>query len=204
MARPAVSILAFRDINSYARRALLESHTLTAHTARHCLTTNHSTFLGYEAAYNELCNNYQGWMLSAACGAATVFYDSILHFLATCSCVQGRKRFQNTCCGSRVKKVVEFFGSITLTIFACKFGFSVSYHSVLVLNLVFAPFFTFFLHSDELHTDAVHADVLLHPPLRRGAAGGAHIVRTVVVHAVVHLGAAVVPVPVPSRPEVLF
>lgn len=74
----------------------------------------------FAAAYNELCSNYEGWMLSAACGAATVVYDSVLHFLATCSCVQGRKRFQNNCCGSRVKQVVEFFGGITLTLFASK------------------------------------------------------------------------------------
>lgn len=72
------------------------------------------------AAYNDLCNSYESWMLSAACGAATVVYESVLHFLATCSCVQGRKRFQNNCCGSRVKMVVESLGGVTLSFFVCK------------------------------------------------------------------------------------
>ena len=72
------------------------------------------------AAYNDLCNSYESWMLSAACGAGTVLYESVLHFLATCSCVQGRKRFQNNCCGSRVKMVIESLGGLTLSFFVCK------------------------------------------------------------------------------------
>jgi len=68
------------------------------------------------SAYNDLCNSYESWMLSAACGAGTVLYESVLHFLATCSCVQGRKRFQNNCCGSRVKMVIESLGGLTLVL----------------------------------------------------------------------------------------
>jgi hypothetical protein len=57
-------------------------------------------------------------MLSCTCGACTVLYDALLRFLATCSCLQGRKRFQNNCLGVRFKALVEFFGSITLLFFS--------------------------------------------------------------------------------------
>lgn len=75
------------------------------------------------AEYNKLCANYESWMLSYACGAATVVYESALHFLATCSCLQGRRRYQNNCCGTRFKTLVEFFGGVTLFFFACKYFF---------------------------------------------------------------------------------
>lgn len=68
-------------------------------------------------AYNTICANYQSWMLSCLCGAVTTIYDSLLRFLATCSCLQGKKRYQNNCLGSRIKAIIEYFGSITLLIF---------------------------------------------------------------------------------------
>lgn len=75
-------------------------------------------FFHSAATYNDVCANYHSWMLSAVCGAGIVVYDSLLRFLATCSCVQGRKRFQNNCCGQRFKALVEYFGSVTLLICA--------------------------------------------------------------------------------------
>ena len=69
-------------------------------------------------AYNKICKNYQSWMLSCLCGAVTVLYDSLLRFLATCSCVQGKKRFQTNCFGARIKALIEYFGSVTLLFFS--------------------------------------------------------------------------------------
>jgi hypothetical protein len=57
-------------------------------------------------------------MLSCLCGAVTTLYDALLRFLATCSCVQGKKRFQTNCLGVRFKALVEYFGSVTLLFFS--------------------------------------------------------------------------------------
>jgi hypothetical protein len=56
-------------------------------------------------------------MLSFTCGAVTTIYDSVLRFLATCSCLHGRKRFQNNCLGARFTALVEYFGGVTLLLF---------------------------------------------------------------------------------------
>ena len=56
-------------------------------------------------------------MLSALCGAMTVVYGSLLRFLATCGCLQGRALFQsNGICG-RVKAMTEYCGGQVLSFF---------------------------------------------------------------------------------------
>lgn len=69
-------------------------------------------------AYNEVCKNYRSWMLSFFCGGMTTMYESLLRFLATCSCLQGRKRFQNNCLGARIKAMIEYCGGVTLFFFS--------------------------------------------------------------------------------------
>lgn len=70
-----------------------------------------------------MCDNYHSWMLSCFCGAMTTVYDSLLRFLATCSCLQGRSLFQNNCLGVRFKALVEYFGSVTLLFFSAVSAF---------------------------------------------------------------------------------
>lgn len=60
---------------------------------------------------------YQPWMLSALCGAMTVVYGSLLRFLSTCGCLQGRVLFQsNGICG-RFKTATEYCGGQVLSFF---------------------------------------------------------------------------------------
>lgn len=65
--------------------------------------------------YKNACSYYSDWMLTALCGICIVAYQSLLEFLATCGCIQGKKSFQNNCCGSRIKGCVEWFGGCMLT-----------------------------------------------------------------------------------------
>jgi hypothetical protein len=56
-------------------------------------------------------------MLSALCGALTVVYGSLLRFLATCGCLQGRTIFQTNCFGARIKAFTEYCGGSILSFF---------------------------------------------------------------------------------------
>lgn len=68
-------------------------------------------------AYWEGCQYYRSWMMPALEGVALVVYGSILRFLATCGCLQGRNFFQLNCFGSGFRNVIEFFGGGFLFLF---------------------------------------------------------------------------------------
>jgi hypothetical protein len=57
-----------------------------------------STYLFIVEIYHSACRYYSPWMISALCGAFIVLYQSLLEFLATCGCVQGRVIFCASCC----------------------------------------------------------------------------------------------------------
>ena len=56
-------------------------------------------------------------MLSALCGALTVVYGSLLRFLATCGCLQGRTLFQSNSAGSHFKACSQYVGGQVLSFF---------------------------------------------------------------------------------------
>jgi hypothetical protein len=55
-------------------------------------------------------------MLTALCGIVIVAYQSLLEFLGTCGCLQGKKSFKNNCCGTGIKGCVEWLGGTMLTV----------------------------------------------------------------------------------------
>eukprot|EP01038_Epipyxis_sp_PR26KG_P006338 gene6338-8726_t len=67
--------------------------------------------------YNSRCKYFHPWMISAVCGALTVFYQSLMRFFATCGCVKGRDLFTTNCIGNKIRKLTEFFGGQVLAVF---------------------------------------------------------------------------------------
>lgn len=55
-------------------------------------------------------------------------YGSLLKFLATCGCVQGKSFFQDNCIGSRCRRVLEFFGGKVLSFFVCTYTADNAFH----------------------------------------------------------------------------
>lgn len=74
--------------------------------------------LRFAETYDKVCYFYHPWELSAICGGFIVLYQSVLEFVATCSCIQGRQY-----CVSRswqcsiIRKGVEFSGGGILFFF---------------------------------------------------------------------------------------
>mmetsp|Transcript_33876 Transcript_33876/g.32320 ORF Transcript_33876/g.32320 Transcript_33876/m.32320 type:complete len:376 (+) Transcript_33876:320-1447(+) len=71
--------------------------------------------------YDDRCKYYQPWMLSSVCGAILVPVGSLLQFLATCGCLQGRNFFKMNCCGNRFRIFIEYCGGGVLLLFAVMF-----------------------------------------------------------------------------------
>lgn len=63
------------------------------------------------STFHRICGSgpyqYQSWMLPAISGLFVVLYQSVLAWLATCGCVQGREIFQNNCFGVCCKRYIE-------------------------------------------------------------------------------------------------
>jgi hypothetical protein len=72
-------------------------------------------FPTFSDEYNKACSYYSPWMLTALCGIFIVLYQSFLEFVATCGCLQGKKTFQNNCCGSMFKSCIQWCGGRTLS-----------------------------------------------------------------------------------------
>ena len=60
--------------------------------------------------YMSTCKYYQPWYIPAVVGIVLVPYGSLLRFIATCSCFQGRDLFKNYSCCSRIKVIFECCG----------------------------------------------------------------------------------------------
>jgi hypothetical protein len=86
--------------------------------------------IDYET-YQKVCYFYHHWELSAICGSLIVLYQSVLEFVATCSCIQGR---QYCLCRSWqchfIRRGIEFSGGSIL------FFFSIISTTLLIWSLV--------------------------------------------------------------------
>ena len=97
----------------------------------------------YEDAYQKECRYYRPWMLSAVCGVAIVIYGSILRFLATCGCVQGRDFFKLNWVGKNCKEFVEFFGGVMIVILLSKY-------QIKSLHEIFQAIFLYFIYNHPI------------------------------------------------------
>jgi hypothetical protein len=74
----------------------------------------------FTAEYRQQCRYYNDWTVSVVAGFFTTVYTSMLQFFATCACFQGRVFFQETCLGTRIFALADFFGGGTLFFFVSK------------------------------------------------------------------------------------
>jgi hypothetical protein len=70
--------------------------------------------------YRKHCQYFHPWIISLGAAAIICPYGTLLKFLATCHCVQGRSFYQTNCCGRGVKRLVEYVGGRILLIFIGK------------------------------------------------------------------------------------
>jgi hypothetical protein len=70
--------------------------------------------------YRKHCQYFHPWVISLGAAAIICPYGTLLKFLATCHCVQGRSFYQTNCCGRGIKALVEYVGGKVLLIFIGK------------------------------------------------------------------------------------
>ena len=82
---------------------------------------SYGTWLVINFLSHHSCKYYHSWVISLGAAAIICPYGSLLKFLATCQCIQGRSFYQKNCIGRGIKQCFEYIGNKMLVLFSGNF-----------------------------------------------------------------------------------